>query len=41
MLHKTLAQYSALMVREKEFGEQGMRRVLGYEQELVPPRSRR
>jgi ABC-type transport system involved in multi-copper enzyme maturation permease subunit len=31
MLHETLAQYSALMVMEDEFGQQGMRRVLAYE----------
>jgi ABC-2 type transport system permease protein len=31
MLHESLAQYSALMVMEDEFGLQGMRRVLGYE----------
>jgi len=31
MLHETLAQYSALMVMEHEFGRQGMRRVLSYE----------
>jgi ABC-2 type transport system permease protein len=31
MLHETLAQYSALMVMEHEFGLQGMQRVLGYE----------
>ncbi len=30
-LHETLAQYSALMVMEDEFGLPGMRRVLGYE----------
>jgi len=30
MLHETLAQYSALMVMEDEFGQQGMRRVLAY-----------
>lgn len=33
MLHETLAQYSALMVMEKEFGKAGMRRVLAYEQD--------
>ena len=33
MLHETLAQYSALMVMEDEFGQQGMRRVLAYEQD--------
>jgi len=33
MLHETLAQYSALMVMENEFGRQGVRRVLGYEQD--------
>ena len=33
MLHETLAQYSALMVMEHEFGRQGMRRVLAYEQD--------
>jgi ABC-2 type transport system permease protein len=31
MLHETLAQYSALMVMENEFGLPGMRRVLRYE----------
>lgn len=31
MLHETLAQYSALMVMEREFGRGGMRRVLAYE----------
>ncbi|MES2176899.1 MAG: M1 family aminopeptidase [Gemmatimonadota bacterium] len=31
MLHETLAQYSALMVMEAEFGRQQMRRVLGWE----------
>lgn len=31
MLHETLAQYSALMVMEDEFGRQGMRRVLEHE----------
>jgi ABC-type transport system involved in multi-copper enzyme maturation permease subunit len=31
MLHETLAQYSALMVMEHEFGRQGMRRVLSNE----------
>jgi len=33
MLHETLAQYSALMVMEAEFGRRGMRRVLAYEQD--------
>ena len=33
MLHETLAQYSALMVMEDEFGRRGMRRVLAYEQD--------
>lgn len=33
MLHETLAQYSALMVMEDEFGRQGMRPVLAYEQD--------
>jgi ABC-2 type transport system permease protein len=33
MLHETLAQYSALMVMEAEFGRQGMRRVLSNEHE--------
>ena len=36
MLHETLAQYSALMVMEAEFGRQGMRRVLAYEQDWYP-----
>lgn len=31
MLHETLAQYSALMVMEAEFGREKMRRVLQYE----------
>jgi ABC-type transport system involved in multi-copper enzyme maturation permease subunit len=31
MLHETLAQYSALMVMEDEFGREGMRRVLASE----------
>jgi len=31
MLHETLAQYSALMVMEDEFGRDAMRRVLAYE----------
>jgi aminopeptidase N len=31
MLHETLAQYSALMVMEAEFGRSGMRNVLAYE----------
>ena len=31
MLHETLAQYSALMIMEAEFGRQGIRRVLAYE----------
>src|SRR5690606_20075066 len=30
-LHETLAQYSALMVMEREFGRQGLRRVLAFE----------
>src|SRR5688572_26954968 len=33
MLHETLAQYSALMVMEDEVGQQGIRRVLEYEQD--------
>ncbi|NZA26191.1 hypothetical protein H0E84_07310 [Luteimonas sp. SJ-92] len=31
VLHETLAQYSALMVMEDEFGRRGVRRVLAYE----------
>jgi ABC-2 type transport system permease protein len=31
MLHETLAQYSALMVAEREFGKQKLRRILDYE----------
>ena len=41
MLHETLAQYSALMVMEKEFGRRGMRRVLALRARLVPARPRR
>jgi len=33
VLHETLAQYSALMVTEDEFGRAGVRRVLAYEQD--------
>ena len=32
-LHETLAQYSALMVMEKEVGREKLRRVLGYERD--------
>ena len=33
MLHETLAQYSALMVAEREFGRQKLRRILEYERQ--------